>query len=64
MSQKPGSVLYRAKGPRFQSIDEAPTRVRKLVEAKHPELFRPIPWIEKYGGVITDHLRQRKPVKP
>ena len=64
MSQKPGSVLYRAKGPRFQSIDEAPTLVRKLVEAKHPELFRPIPWIEKYGGVITDHLRQRKPVKP
>jgi hypothetical protein len=64
MGQRPGSVLYRAKGPRFQSLEEAPARLRQLVEAKHPELFRPIPWTEKYGGVITDHLRQRKPVKP
>jgi len=64
MGQRPGGVLYRAKGPRFQSLDEAPTRVRKLVETKHAELFRPVPWTEKYGGVLVDHLRQRKPVKP
>lgn len=64
MGQRPGSVLYRAKGPRLRSLDEAPQRVRQLVEAKHPELFRPVPWSEKYGGVIVDHLRQRKPATP
>lgn len=64
MGTAPGTVLYRAKGPRFKNLDEAPAHVRKLVEAKHAELFRPIPWTEKYGGVLIDHMRERQPVKP
>jgi len=64
MGQRPGSVLYRARGPRLRSLDDAPARVRQLIETKHPELFRPVPWTEKSLGVIGDHARQRRPVSP